>query len=192
MNTRTLNLTLLTVALLATNGVVRADARDGDQFIRARVVSSTPIYDTVSDPQRECWTENQGYETRSYRSDNTGGTVLGAIVGGLVGSTVGKGNGRVAAAAVGAATGAVVGNNWNDGDRRVTTPREVQRCRTTDRVRQVISGYDVHYRFQGREFDTRMPYDPGKWVSLNVTHRIVDDPRDDGRGEWRDDGRDDN
>jgi Predicted outer membrane lipoprotein len=182
-----LTLTLIASALLAGTGIARADYRDGDQIARARVISSVPVYDTVNDPQRECWTETQGYETRNYRSDNSGSTVLGAIVGGLVGSTVGHGNGRVAAAAVGAATGAVVGNNWNDGDRRVIEPRQVERCRTTDHVRQVVSGYDVRYRFEGREFATRLPYDPGRWLTLNVNHRIVDGGDDPRRGDWRDD-----
>src|SRR5512135_3571055 len=99
--------TSLIAALLAMSAAAQAShADDAEGFTtRARVLSSTPVYDTVNSPRRECWTETDGYETRSTR-DSNGGAILGAIAGGLIGSTVGKGNGRVAAAAVGAATGA--------------------------------------------------------------------------------------
>lgn len=185
MNTRIVNTTLI-AAMLAASGAAQAGHgdKDNDGFVtRAQVLSSTPIYDTVNEPRRECWTETSGYDTHSYRSDNnTGSTILGAIAGGLIGSTVGKGNGKVAAAAVGAATGAVVGNRWNDGHNRYeSSPRQVERCRTTDNFRQVVNGYDVRYRFQGREYNTRLPYDPGKWLALNVSFSVAEDQRP---GRW--------
>jgi uncharacterized protein YcfJ len=167
--------------MLAGTGSAFADHRDdAGMMVRAKVLSSTPVYDTVSDPHRECWTES-GYETRNYRNNNTGGSIIGAIAGGLLGSTVGKGNGRIAAAAVGAGTGAVIGGNWNDGDRQETRPVDVQRCRTVDRPHQVVSGYDVRYRYEGREFATRLPYDPGNWLNLNVNVSVADDQRG---GRW--------
>lgn len=176
--------TVLVAALLAASGAAHAGhGRAPDGFTaRAQVLSSTPIYDTVNEPRRECWTETTGYETRSYRDgNNTGSTLIGAIAGGLLGSTVGKGNGRVAAAAVGAATGAVVGNRWNEGGTRYeASPRQVERCRSSDNFRQVITGYDVRYRFQGREFTTQLPYDPGRWLALNVNISVADDPRPQG------------
>lgn len=187
MKTRTFNTTLI-AALLAATGTAQAghpqSDNNGDGFTaRAQVLSSTPIYDTINEPRRECWTETSGYETRSYRDgNNTGSTVLGAIAGGLIGSTVGKGNGKVAAAAVGAATGAVVGSRWNNGNTRYeSSPRQVERCRTNDDYRQVVSGYDVRYRFQGREYNTRLPNDPGKWLTLNVSFSVAEDQRP-GRG----------
>jgi len=186
MKTRIFNTTLI-AALLAATGTAQAghpQDNNGDGFTaRAQVLSSTPIYDTISEPRRECWTETSGYETRSYRDgNNTGSTVLGAIAGGLIGSTVGKGNGKVAAAAVGAATGAVVGSRWNNGSTRYeSSPRQVERCRTNDDYRQVVSGYDVRYRFQGREYNTRLPNDPGKWLTLNVSFSVAEDQRP---GRW--------
>ena len=192
MKTRTFSTTLI-AALLAATGTAQAghpqsdnneSDNNGDGFTaRAQVLSSTPVYDTVNEPRRECWTETSRYETRSYRDgNNTGSTVLGAIAGGLIGSTVGKGNGKVAAAAVGAATGAVVGSRWNNGSTRYeSSPRQVERCRTNDDYRQVVSGYDVRYRFQGREFSTRLPNDPGKWLTLNVSFSVAEDQRP---GRW--------
>lgn len=182
MNARILNTTLI-AALLAVSGAAHAGRGGSDGFItQARVLSSTPVYDTVNEPSRECWTETVGYERTAVRNgNNTGGSIIGAIAGGLLGSTVGKGNGKVAAAAVGAATGAVVGDRWNDRDAGyVSRPRQVERCQVRDNYRQVLSGYDVRYRFEGREYTTRLPYDPGKFVTLSVNFNIVDDPR----GSW--------
>ena len=194
MNARTLNTTLI-AALLAVSGAAQAGhgRGDGDGFTaRAKVLASTPVYETINEPRRECWTETVGYETRSYRDGNNhGGAILGAIAGGLLGSTVGKGNGKVAAAAVGAATGAVVGDRWNDGGSRYESrPQQVERCRTHDDYRQVVSGYDVRYLFQGREYSTRLPYDPGKWLTLNVSFSVADDQRgarwNNSRNDWND------
>ncbi|MDT3705621.1 MAG: glycine zipper 2TM domain-containing protein [Thiobacillus sp.] len=183
MTARTLNSALIT-ALLTVSGAVQAGSGHGDGFAtRARVLASTPAYETINEPRRECWTETVGYETRSHREGGAGGAVLGAIAGGLIGSTVGKGDGRVAAAAVGAATGAVVGDRMQQGGTRYeSVPQQVERCQTHDSFREVISGYDVRYRFDGREYSTRLPYDPGKWLTLNVSFSVAEDQRG---GRWR-------
>lgn len=194
MNAPTLNNALL-AALLAVGGVAQADPGrdDSDGFTaRARVLSSTPVFDTINEPRRECWTETVGTETRGVREGgNAGGAILGAIAGGLIGSTVGKGDGKVAAAAVGAAAGAVVGDRWNTGSSRYESrPQQVERCRTRDHFRQVVSGYDVRYRFQDREFSTRLPYDPGNWLTLNVNVSVAHEPRggrwNSSRNKWND------
>lgn len=162
----------LMVALAAT---AQATPREpGDSAVRAPVVSSVPVYRTINEPRTECWTENvsHGYHDRQ---ETNGGAVLGAIAGGLLGSTVGRGNGRIAAAAIGAATGAVVGDRMNSA--YAAGPREVERCETQDNYRRTVQGYDVRYRYQGREYSTRMPYDPGRYVTLRVSVEVEDDPR---------------
>ena len=192
MNARPFNITLI-AALLAASGAAQAARGDGDGFsTRARVLASTPVFETINEPTRVCWTETSGYETRTYGDGhNTGGAILGAVAGGLIGSTVGKGNGQVAAAAVGAATGAVVGDRWNSGvPRTESVPVPVERCRIQDSFHQVISAYDVRYRFQDREYVTRLPYDPGKWLTLNVSFSVAQDPRGErwnsSRNDWND------
>jgi uncharacterized protein YcfJ len=188
MNART---PTLIAALLAVSGA--AQAGHGDGFTtRARVLSSVPIYETISEPRRECWTETVGYETRGYRDGSgTGSAIIGAIAGGLLGSTVGKGDGKVAAAAVGAATGAVVGDRWNrSGTRYESVPQEVERCRVHNDYREIVTGYDVRYRFQGREYTTRLPYEPGKWLTLDVDFSVAEGRRDprwhNSRNNWND------
>ncbi len=188
-------LAALAAAFAISSGVVQAghDGRYGDNIFpdRAKVVDTAPVYERINEPRRECWTEQQRHEHREYyRNDNnSGGAILGAIVGGLVGSTVGKGNGKVAAAAVGAATGAVIGDRWNDRDGGYDyVERPVERCRMVDNYRQQLVGYDVTYRYQGREFTTRLPYDPGEWLSLSVSFTVADEPRgrrwNEGRNQW--------
>lgn len=178
MDTRNFNRTLIAAALIAVATAAQAGPRHGhDSLVRAKVVSSVPVYQTINEPRTECWTETVGYGApREYR-DSNGGAVLGAIAGGLIGSTVGKGNGRVAAAAVGAATGAVVGDRLSD-RQYANAPRQIERCQTQDNVRRVISGYDVRYRYEGREYAAHLPYDPGRFVSLRVSVEIADDQPD--------------
>lgn len=177
MNERLMTSTLIATALAAANA--HASHRDADEStVRAPVVSSVPIYRTINEPRTECWTETVGYRQHVQR-DSNGGAVLGAIFGGLVGSTVGKGDGRVAAAAIGAATGAVVGDRMDGRYAVAAVPEEVERCRTTDRYRRVVQAYDVRYRFQGQEYRTRLPYDPGRAVTLRLNVEVVDDRDDD-------------
>lgn len=158
---------------------------------RAKVIASTPAYEQVNEPRRECRTEYRTYEEQSYRnSNNTAGAIVGAVAGGLLGSTVGKGNGKVAAAAVGAATGAVIGDRWNDrgGAYTTTNTQPVEVCNMVDNYRQQIVGYDVTYRYNGRDYATRLPYDPGEWLNLNVSFSVADQQRggrwNESRNQW--------
>jgi len=166
---RTTQLTAGAIALMTLSTAALADHQDYFND-RARVLSSTPIYQQVNEPRRECWTEtvDGGYrnEPRSY-----GGALIGGVVGGLLGNTVGRGNGRTAAAAVGAVTGALVGDNISSNGRRgdgYYQPRQVESCQTRDNYRQVVAGYNVVYRYRGRNMSTTLPYSPGRFIDVNV------------------------
>ena len=57
------------------------------------------------------------------------------------------------------------------GSSRVTMnpiTHDVQRCRTVDTGRDVLDGYDVTYRYQNRDFTTRLAYDPGDRIQVRV------------------------
>ena len=192
MKGKALKISFLTATLLmGASAAQAAHPKNDDLLVRARVISSHPIYESVNTPRKECWNESSSGETRGYRGNNTTGSIIGAVAGGLLGSTVGKGNGKVAAAAVGAATGAVVGGRWNSGERYSSYPKQVERCHTTDNFRQVVNGYDVRYQFQGREYGTRLPYDPGEWLTLKVNFTVAENQREgrsrQSRREWDDD-----
>ena len=46
--------------------------------------------------------------------------------------------------------------------------RDVQRCRTVETGRDVVDGYDVTYRYQNRDFTTRLANDPGDRIQVRV------------------------
>lgn len=102
------NEAVFTKSLLALSLVsLYGNAFAADFTDRARVISSTPIYERVSEPKRECWTETV---QAAPRERSMGGAVMGGVAGGLLGSQVGSGNGRTVATGAGAVAGAVAGD----------------------------------------------------------------------------------
>jgi uncharacterized protein YcfJ len=181
---RTTQLTAGAIALMALSTAALADRPEYFND-RARVLSSTPIYQQVNEPSRVCRTETVGTEYRSEQR-SYGGAIIGGLVGGLLGNNVGGGNGRTAATAVGAVAGALVGDNISNNDRRDNgyyQPRQVERCQTRDNYRQVVSGYNVVYRYRGRNMSTTLPYDPGRFIDVNVA---VAENRGSYNGDYRD------
>ena len=163
-------------------------------FESAPVLSVRPVTERTPVNREECWSEQRrGYEERRVTRQSDGaaigpGTVLGAIIGGVAGHQVGGGRGKDAATAGGAIVGGLIGNQVDrdqgragagtetvEVERRPVT-REVERCRTVQDVREVPVGYDVRYRYGGREFVTRLPYDPGRRIRLAVDVRVAEEP----------------
>ena len=69
---------LIVAGLLLVTGV--ASAREYSDY--ARVLSSTPLYDEVNAPRRECWTEYRDTPRPSRSNDsNIGGAIVGGVVG---------------------------------------------------------------------------------------------------------------
>lgn len=195
---KTLTKVVLSSAVLATltsAGTVFATQQDV-----ATVVSATPIYDRVATPRRECWTEQVAayeeqrvrrpqYNEAQYeaRESSGGGALLGAIIGGAIGRQFGNSSGgRDRGTAAGAVIGGLIGNDIERGSNsggytrtsrdayevhRVPVTRDVQRCQTVQDAREEISGYDVVYRFNGREYNTRLSYDPGPTLPIEVNVR---------------------
>jgi uncharacterized protein YcfJ len=203
---------LLALSLLGAFGVAHAS----DFTDTARVISSTPIYDRVSEPRQECWTEtvNEPAQERGI-----GGGVLGGVAGGILGSQVGGGNGNTVATAAGAVVGTIAGDRVANPDSnrsmggavvggvvggllgsqvgggsgnkaataagavagtligdRVANPsvaqtRQVQRCKQVDSSREVVKGYSVVYRYNGKDITTTLPYQvqPGTILRIGVS-----------------------
>lgn len=95
------------------------------------------------------------------------GSVVGAAAGGLLGAQVGKGSGRDAAAAAGAVTGVVVGDRVQN-PQQAASAAPAQQCRTVTLTRDVVKGYTVVYRYNGRDITTTLPYQPGRTVQVGV------------------------
>jgi uncharacterized protein YcfJ len=155
-----------TVAATATLALAQSNAHAYEAF--ATVIAAQPITEQVNQPTQQCWTENRQV-VQSAPQRNYLGAIIGGVAGGLLGSQVGKGNGRVAGAAIGAGVGAVTGHavaNRNAGT--VITTQPVQQCQQVDNYRTVTTGYHVTYEFDGQRFSTRLPYDPGDRLRVNV------------------------
>ena len=167
MQTKPLKLPLAGLLAIAIAGSPAAGAAPTDFVDTATVISATPIIERIADPRQQCWSETQGVNAPAARGPGTYvAPVLGAVVGGLLGSMVGSGNGRVAAGAAGAAIGAMAGNAIGNDSNSAAQP--VQRCRTVDNGREVVKGYNVVYRYHGRDIATTLPYDPGRTVRVGT------------------------
>ena len=182
--------TLIAAALAA----AFSQAASAESFMdSAPVMSVRPITERTPINREECWSEQRrGYEERRVTRQDNGApigaaTVIGAIAGGVLGHQVGGGRGRDAATVGGALAGGLIGNQVDREQGNVTPPsesveverrpvtREVERCRTVQEVREVAVGYDVRYRYGGREFVTRLPYDPGRRIRVAVDVRVAED-----------------
>jgi uncharacterized protein YcfJ len=169
---RALPVLLVPVALFATGA---ADAR-GSGYDMAKVVRAEPIYRTVRQtvPREECRLVDVAYRDPGARP-STAAPVVGAIIGGALGNAVGnkKSNKRVGAVA-GAALGGSIGydiarrNAGHHGD--VVHYRTERVCNVVNEYQEVsrVDGYHVTYRYQGRTYTTRMPYDPGRELRIRV------------------------
>lgn len=200
--------------LLLCIGTCFAPVYAADFTDSARVISSTPIYERINEPRRECWNETvqSAPKERSMAGAVVGGigggllgsqvggghgstvatgagavagavigdraanpdsnrsatgSIVGGVVGGLLGSQVGGGSGNKAATAAGAVAGVLIGDRVANPDQ----PRseQVERCRDVENYRDVIKGYTVTYRYNGKDATTTLPYDPGSTVQVGVS-----------------------
>lgn len=124
----------------------------------------------VSEPVRECWEESVPVSNGPFSANHIGGTLLGGLVGGVLGNQVGDGRGRQVARAAGAIIGGAVGYNVSRDRKGYAGERIQERCETRyrDSYEERIDGYDVTYEYAGREYLTRLPYDPGDRIRIRV------------------------
>ncbi|HVN99911.1 MAG TPA: glycine zipper 2TM domain-containing protein [Steroidobacteraceae bacterium] len=162
------------------------DGGSADGYDYARVTHVEPRYRQVriSVPRQECYTETR-YVTdgRSYGRDGqtAGGTILGGLLGAVIGHQIGHGGGRAAGTVAGAIIGGAIGHDaaqrdadergYAGYDEREVRPVERERCvtRYSDSLEQRIDGYRVSYRYNGRDYQTDLPYDPGEQLRVRVT-----------------------
>ena len=162
------------VGLTTVAGFGLSAAQAIDFTDQATVVAAAPILERVNAPKQECW--NESVTTQSQSSGGSPlGAIIGGIAGGVVGHQIGGGRGNAVATGVGAVAGAVLGDKVDPNGGVLTgrtnaAPQEqvVQRCRTVDNWQDVVRGYNVTYRYNGRDVTIRMPYDPGPTVQVAV------------------------
>jgi uncharacterized protein YcfJ len=143
----------------------------------ANVESVTPTREIFNAPYQSCTTEVQQSVVTAPppppQDHSVGGAIVGGVAGGLIGSLFGHGNGKVAMAAVGAGAGAIAGDRIgsqasSSGPTYTTTTTPVQRCRPVDHY-DVRTVYTVVYELQGQRYSTKLPYNPGSQLRVNVS-----------------------
>ena len=171
---------LLAGVALATPPHSRYERSASAEYDYAPVTRVVPIVRQVrvETPARECYDDVRYVESRPHISDPSvgGRTLVGALIGGVVGHQCGCGRGREAATVAGALTGAAVG--YDAAARRSSTVREeiVQRCETRyeKRYEERVDGYRVSYEYNGREYTTRLPYDPRDRIRVRVAVAVAE------------------
>ena len=147
------------------------------QPAQAEVLAVKEAKQTVTTPQEKCEQVQVQRQAPVQDERRVAGTVLGGVAGGLLGSQIGGGSGKKVATVVGAAAGAYGGNqvqkNMQQAD--VTSTTET-RCKTINVRSEKRVGYDVTYRFQGKESTVRMANDPGKSIPMRDGKPVLDEP----------------
>jgi uncharacterized protein YcfJ len=181
------------------------DHRYGRGYDMAQVISVDPIFAPGrrcrDDRYDRRYDDRYGRDYRSGGSSRANGAALGAMVGGALGNQAGKGDGRKAATIAGAVIGGVIGAEVaGHNERRYTYGHDnVYRCRDSYRggygygddrygndrygndsrygrgYDDRVIGYNVTYRYAGRNYRTRMDHHPGRTIRVRV------DVRPDGR-----------
>ncbi|HEY3698264.1 MAG TPA: glycine zipper 2TM domain-containing protein [Spongiibacteraceae bacterium] len=153
-----------------------------EDFDYARVTRVEPIYETTSYrvPRDECWNEqvpvHSDARPRSYTAP-----LLGAIIGGAIGNALGhhevnKKVGTIAGAALGGSVGRDISyRNRGDYERVTYTDQHVCQTVSDTETREEVVAYRVFYRYNGRDFVTRMPENPGPRLRVRVNIEPDDD-----------------
>ena len=171
---------IVVAAVFATAGpsVVQAGDRwvqsDDTYYAYAKVTDVQPIVRIVqvSTPRKACWDEPVRYKTyrRGYRSFTP--AVVGGILGGVVGNQFGSGSGQTAMTIAGSLLGVSIARDavyrGQGGSRSVSELS--RRCEIEEVLHEEerVEGYRVTYRFQGRDYVTRMAADPGDEIRVRV------------------------
>lgn len=153
------------IILTAILAAISIQSQAEDFTDTAKVISSRPIYQTVTG--QECY--NVPVQVQTPQDRSMGGSILGGIAGALLGSQVGEGSGRVAAGAAGAIAGAITGDRLQNDGSNSDGSGVVMQQQCKEVTKQIVSGYDVHYMYAGREGTTTMPHPPGNTVTVSVT-----------------------
>jgi uncharacterized protein YcfJ len=166
---RIISITALAAAFVGGNVFGASDIID-----TAQVISSRPIIERVTESSQVC----DPAPAQQNSSGNIVAPIIGGVVGGLIGHQVGHGSGQTAATIVGAAGGAVAGSAIANRSNAQPT----QQCRTVQTYRDVVNGYDVVYRYNGRDANVKLPYNPGSSLRVGVSVVLEDRAADSGRG----------
>ena len=133
---------------------------------QARVISSTPVYQQVTENQQICGT-SQAVVTQPKSG---AGSAMGAIAGGVVGNSMGRGSGNAAATAIGIMGGAILGDRIEGQNASI---QNEQTCHLQPIQQTKLAYYDVKYEYAGKQYAVQMPSDPGQSINISITPQVV-------------------
>lgn len=143
-----------------------------DLIDTAKVISSTPVLERITESRQECDPAPAAAPAPAQERSIVG-PVVGGVAGAVIGHQVGSGRGKTAATAAGAIAGTIIGDKVGNPQATAPVP-PAQQCRTVQTTREVVKGYTVVYRYNGRDITTTLPRDPGPTVRVGVG--VVDGP----------------
>jgi uncharacterized protein YcfJ len=156
--------------------VIASSAYGASDFVdTAQVISSRPIVERVTESRQEC----DAAPPPQKSGNNVVAPIVGGVIGGLLGHQVGQGSGQTAATIVGATGGAVAGSAVANRSNSQPAP---QQCRTVETSREVVNGYDVVYRYNGRDASVKLPYNPGNTLTVGIGVLLDERGANAGRG----------
>lgn len=150
-------------------GTTQLLADDNFHYDYATVLQSEPVYRMVqvTGQEQRCQQEDVIYRQRSR--DSSTNSLIGGIVGAAVGHAIGhRSKHRTGATIAGAMVGATIaGNNDKSYANRYGVEK---RCRMVpiSWEEERIIGYNVVYHYNGRTFETRLPYEPTDSLKVRV------------------------
>lgn len=180
-----MNKILITLGITAVSGLISVSTHAAPKRHTdvARVTHVQPIYQTVEHrvPRESCWTETVREEQPSHRQRSGTPALIGGIIGGVIGNEVGRGgDNKKIGAVVGSILGMSVAKDIQKKHRQESNGydvsyRDVERCETSYDIEteQIVDGYNVNYRYQGRDYTTFMNEHPGKKIRVAVNVRPI-------------------
>lgn len=144
-----------------------------EKVVYAKVIRVTPVFHYVTNttPVKECWDEPVS-QHRYYRGNSGGSTLAGGLLGGIIGHQIGHGHNRPISTAIGTIIGAQIGHDSASPGSYTTHETYRNVCQVTERddgFEVVQDGYKVSYLFEGKKYNTHLPYDPGARIKLRVS-----------------------
>ena len=148
-------------------------------YVEGRVIEATPVYETQWYYRSRPAGGHDGYRERcrireiEVRNTSRSGGPAGAIIGGALGAHVGSQAGgspesAIAGAIAGGVIGGIVGSEI-DRENSSVQYRTERECDTRYRQQsRELIGYDVRYRYNGREFTIFTNEHPGRYLQLRV------------------------
>ncbi|MEX1198085.1 MAG: glycine zipper 2TM domain-containing protein [Pseudohongiellaceae bacterium] len=175
MKKQLLSLVWISLACMAAPAMAGNDRYGEASHEYARVIESRPVYRqvSVSQPREQCWNERVRTAANGRGNGSDTPALVSAVVGGAIGNAVGTNkSSRRVGAVVGAVLGHSVGRDIVSANSRSDRPRyrTVRHCETVDEYvhEERLVGYDVRYRYEGREYSVRTDRDPGERIRVRV------------------------